>query len=112
MRLWSEQFGLPKANSARQLLLGSHVLGGQAAGAASTRGLGQFISEWDIRIKLVGTAQQIGHSSTDVYRTRIVGIERGMVALHESRGSVPLCRRPHCWMSALVINRYGEDSSL
>jgi len=34
------------------------------------------------------------------------------VALHESRGTVPLCRRPHGWVAALVINRYGEDSSL
>lgn len=34
------------------------------------------------------------------------------VALHESRGTVPLCRRPRGWVAALVINRYGEDSSL
>jgi hypothetical protein len=66
------------ANCARQLFLGSHVREGKAARAAWTRGLGQFITECDIRIKFVGTAQQIRPSSTDLCRTWIVEIERGI----------------------------------
>jgi hypothetical protein len=74
--------------------------------------VGQFTNDCDIRIKFVGTPQQIGDSSTDVYESGLSRMKEVYVALHESRGTVPLCRRPHGWVAALVINRYGEDSSL
>ena len=73
---WAEQFGLRRANSARRVLLSGHVREGKAARAEQTRALGQFINGCDIRIKFVGTAQQIGHSSTDLHRTWIVGNEK------------------------------------
>lgn len=79
---------------------------------AATRAVDQFANDCDIRINFVGTSQQIADSSTDVYESGLSRMKEVYVALHESRGTVPLCPRPHEWMAALVINRYGEDSSL